>query len=236
MKLKVPSSANCYPYMFYLRPPPPKTQNAIDETASLRTQSVTHASLTPRKLNFRSNSKCHSCISHSPKTQLPFEFKVSLIHLLLPKTQNAMNEFIFASNSNVSHTSFTPRKLKMEWLNLNFPSNSKCHSYIFYPLKLKMESMSLNFPSNSDVSHTSFTFRKLKMEWLKLNFPSNSECHSYIFYPPKTQNGIDVTQLPLNSKCQSYIFYSPKTQNGMVETQLHFELKVSLIHLLPPEN
>ena len=39
-----------------------------------------------------------------------------------------------------------------------------------------------------------------------------------------------------NSKCQSYILYTPKTQDGMDETQLPFELKVSLIHLLHPEN
>ena len=39
-------------------------------------------------------------------------------------------------------------------------------------------------------------------------------------YPPKTQNGIDETQLPFQLKCHSYIFYLPKTQNGMVETHL----------------
>ena len=47
------------------------------------------------------------------------------------------------------------------------------------------------------------------MEWIKLNFPSNSKCPSYILYTPKTQDGMDETQLPL-------------------------ELKVSLIHLLHP--
>ena len=71
-----------------------------------------------------------------------------------------------------------------------------------------MTSTSLRIQS---VTHTSLPSRKLKMEWMTLNFP-------------------------LNSKCYSYIFYSPKTQNGMDETQLLFELKVSLIHLLFPEN
>ena len=47
------------------------------------------------------------------------------------------------------------------------------------------------------------------MEWMKLNFSSNSKCHSYILYTPKTQDGMD-------------------------ETQLSFEPKVSLKHLLHP--
>ena len=46
---------------------------------------------------------------------------------------------------------------------------------------------------------------------MKLNFPSSSKCHSYIFYTPKTEDGVHVTQLP-------------------------FELKVSFIHILHPEN
>ena len=63
---------------------------------SLRPQSVTHPSFTLRKLKMewmklklRSNSKCHSNIFYSPKTQNgidetqpPFELKVSFIHLL----------------------------------------------------------------------------------------------------------------------------------------------------------
>ena len=40
---------------------------------------------------------------------------------------------------------------------------------------------------------------------------------------------------PSNLKCNSYIFCTPKTQNGMDETQLFFELKVSLLHLAPPK-
>ena len=61
------------------------------------------------------------------------------------------------------------------------------------------------------VTHASFTLRKLKMEWMKLKLPSNSNCHSNIFCTPKTQNGMNETQAP-------------------------FELKVSLKHLLLPEN
>ena len=71
---------------------------------------------------------------------------------------------------------------------------------------------------------------------MKLNFPSNSKCHSYIFYTPKTQNGMDETQLPFELKVSLIHLLPPKTQNGMDETQLPFELKVSLIHLLHPEN
>ena len=57
-----------------------------------------------------------------------------------------------------------------------------------------------------------------------------------MFYPPKTQNGIDESQLPLHLKV-SFIHLLPrKTQNGIDETQLPFELKVSLIHVLAPEN
>ena len=94
----------------------------------------------------------------------------------------------------------------------------------------------LNFPQVHSVIHTCFTPRKLKMESMKLHFPSNSKCHSYMFYTPKTQNGTNETQLPSSSKCHSYMFYTPKTQNGMNGTPLPFELKVSFIHVLQPEN
>ena len=218
IKLNFPSNSECHSYIFYS-----KTQLPFELKVSL-----IHL-LPPRKLkmgwmklNFPSNSECHSYIFYSPKTQngmdetqLSFELRVSFIHLLLPENSTSLR------NQSVTHTSFTPRKLKMGWMKLNFPSNSECHTS--FPPE---NSTSLRTQS---VTHTSFTPRKLKMGWMKLNFPSNSECHSYIFYSPRKLN------FPSKSKCHSYIFYSPKTQNGMDETQLSFELRVSLIHLLPPK-
>ena len=123
----------------------------------------------------------------------------------------------------------------MGWMKFNFPSNSECHSSILYSPKtqngmdeiqlsfeLRMSLIHLFLPENSkwdgcnstflrtqSVTHTSFIPRKLK--WMKFNFPSNSKGHSYIFN-------------------------SPKTQNGMDEIQLAFELRMSVIHLLLPEN
>ena len=41
---------------------------------------------------------------------------------------------------------------------------------------------------------------------------------------------------PSNLRCHSYISSTPKTQKRMDETQLPFELKVSFIHLLHPDN
>ena len=79
------------------------------------------------------------------------------------------------------------------------------------------------------VTHTSFTPPKTQngMDETQLSFELRV---SFIhLLSPKTQNGMDETQLSFELECHSYIFYSPKTQ-------LPFEIKVSLIHLLLPEN
>ena len=70
---------------------------------------------------------------------------------------------------------------------------------------------------------------------MKLNFPQVQSVIHTMFYTPKTQNGLDETQLPSSSKCHSCMFYTPN-QNGMNETPLPFELKVSFMHVLHPEN
>ena len=83
------------------------------------------------------------------KLNFPFELKVTLTPnlFLTPKTQNGMEEaqLPFELQSD-THTSFTPRKLKMEWRKLNFPFELKVR---LTHLKLKMEWRNLNFPSNS---------------------------------------------------------------------------------------
>jgi hypothetical protein len=65
---------------------------------------------------------------------------------------------------------------------------------------------------------------------MKLNFVSSAECHSHIFYIPKTQDGIDETQLPFEFKVSLVHLYTPKTQDGIDETQLPFEFKVTFIY------
>ena len=83
------------------------------------------------------------------ETQLSFELIVSFIHLLLPENSTSLR------TQSVTHTSFTPRKLKMGWMKLNFPSNSECHSYIFYspktqlPFEIKVSLIHLLPPKNS---------------------------------------------------------------------------------------
>jgi hypothetical protein len=231
-KLNFPSNSKWDSHIFYTQ----KTQNGMEETPS-----DTHTSFTPRKLkmewrklNFTSSSKCHLSIFYTPKTQdgmdetqLHSEFQVSFLHLLHPENSTSLRV------QSVVHPSFTPRKLKMEWVKLNFTSSSKYRSYIFYT-------------------------RKLKIEWMKLKFPSSSKYHSSIFYTPKTQDGTQLhfefkvsfihllhsensrwngwNSTSLRVRGVIHTSFTPKTQDGMDETQLHFELKVSLIDLLHLEN
>ena len=72
-----------------------------------------------------------------------------------------------------THTSFTPRKLKMEWRKLNFP----------FELKVRL------------------THLKHKIEWRKLNFPSNSKVTlTHLLHPENSKwNGGNSTS-PSNSK------------------------------------
>ena len=146
------------------------------------------------KLNFPSNLKCHSYIFSTPKTlngmdetQLSFELKVSLIHLLHPKTQDGMDE--------------TPLffELKVSFIHVLHPANSKWNGWNSTLLRTR------------SVIHTSCTPQNSRWNGWNSNFPSNLKCHSYIFCIPKTENGMD-------------------------ETQLFFELKVSVLHLVHPQN
>ena len=71
-----------------------------------------------------------------------------------------------------SHTSFTPRKLKMEWRKLSFPFELKV---TLTHLKLKMEWRKLNFPFELKVTLTHlFHLENSKWNGGNSTSPSNS--------------------------------------------------------------
>ena len=117
----------------------------------------------------------------NPRGMSPVEFKSTTISAMLAL---------------LKHSGFAPSLMR-----LPPPPPFLIDIHVLHPRKLKMEWMKLNFPSTQSVTYTCFTPRKLKTEWMKLNFPSTSKCHLYMFYTPKTRNGVDETQLPSSSKC-----------------------------------
>ena len=181
---------------------------------------------------------CHSYMFYTPKTQngmdetqVPFELKVSFIHVLHPEKLNfpwnlKCHSYIFCTpkTENGMYETQLFFELKVSFIHVLHPENSKWNGW---------NSTSLRTQS---VTPTSCTPWKLKMEWTKLNFPSNLKCHSYIFCTPKTENGMYETQLFFELKVSFIHVLHRKTQNGMDETQLPFELKVSFLHLVHPEN
>ena len=92
-----------------------------------------------------------------------------------------------------THTSFTPRKLKMEWRKLNFLFELKV---TLTHLKLKMEWRKLNFPFELKVTLTHL----LHLENSKWNGGNSTSLRTQSdIYTEKTQNGMEETQLPFRT-------------------------------------